>query len=110
MTLTKFDMAESLSEEFSGLNHKDAVNLIDATFEQIRSVLAMGEEIKISGLGNFMVREKKERPGRNPRTLESIPVSARRVVTFKTGQKLKAALEAGLHKQDDFDAAALLEE
>jgi integration host factor subunit alpha len=93
MALTKADMAESLFNEL-GLNKREAFDLIDLYFEELRKCLALGEQIKLSGFGNFDLRDKKERPGRNPRTGEEIPISARRVVTFRPGKKLKARVEA----------------
>jgi integration host factor subunit alpha len=63
-------------------------------FEELRASLAVGEQVKLSGFGNFDLRDKKERPGRNPKTGEEIPITARRVVTFRPGQKLKARVEA----------------
>ena len=71
-----------------------AKDLVDSFFEEIRKTLERGEEVKLSGFGNFELHEKKERPGRNPKTGEAIPISARRVVTFRPGQKLKARVEA----------------
>ena len=93
MALTKADMAESLFNEL-GLNKREARELVDLIFEELVASLAIGEQVKLSGFGNFYLRDKNERPGRNPRTGEKIPVSARRVVTFRPGQKLKARLEA----------------
>ena len=93
MALTKADMAESLFKEL-GLNKREARELVDLIFEELVASLAIGEQVKLSGFGNFYLRDKNERPGRNPRTGEEIPVSARRVVTFRPGQKLKARLEA----------------
>jgi len=93
MALTKADMAESLFNEL-GLNKREARELVDLIFEELVASLAIGEQVKLSGFGNFYLRDKNERPGRNPRTGEEIPVSARRVVTFRPGQKLKARLEA----------------
>jgi integration host factor subunit alpha len=63
-------------------------------YEELRASLAVGEQVKLSGFGNFDLRDKKERPGRNPKTGQEIPISARRVVTFRPGQKLKARVEA----------------
>ncbi|RUO79245.1 integration host factor subunit alpha [Pseudidiomarina taiwanensis] len=88
MALTKADMAERLFEKF-GMNRRDAKELVENFFEEIRSALEQGEEVKLSGFGNFELRTKNERPGRNPKTGEDIPISARRVVTFRPGQKLK---------------------
>ncbi|HEY9149368.1 MAG: integration host factor subunit alpha [Xanthomonadaceae bacterium] len=93
MALTKADMAEKLFEEL-GLNKREAKELVELFFEQIRSALENGKQVKLSGFGNFDLRDKNERPGRNPKTGEEIPISARRVVTFRPGQKLKARVEA----------------
>lgn len=93
MALTKADMAEKLFEEL-GLNKREAKELVEQFFEEIRSALENGNQVKLSGFGNFDLREKNERPGRNPKTGEEIPISARRVVTFRSGQKLKARVEA----------------
>jgi integration host factor subunit alpha len=93
MALTKADMAERLFEEL-GLNKREAKEMVETFFEEIRVALERGEQVKLSGFGNFDLREKKQRPGRNPKTGEEIPISARRVVTFRPGQKLKARVEA----------------
>lgn len=93
MALTKADMAEKLFEEL-GLNKREAKELVELFFEQIRAALENGKQVKLSGFGNFDLRDKNERPGRNPKTGEEIPISARRVVTFRPGQKLKARVEA----------------
>ena len=93
MALTKADMAERLFEEF-GLNKREAKDLVEMFFEEIRGALQAGRQVKLSGFGNFNLRDKKQRPGRNPKTGEEIPISARRVVTFHPGQKLKARVEA----------------
>ncbi len=93
MALTKADMAERLFEEL-GLNKREAKEMVENFFEVIKKSLESGEQVKLSGFGNFDLREKKQRPGRNPKTGEEIPISARRVVTFKAGQKLKQRVEA----------------
>ena len=93
MALTKADMAEHLFEEL-GLNKREAKDMVEMFFEEIRMSLENGRQVKLSGFGNFDLREKKQRPGRNPKTGEEIPISARRVVTFRPGQKLKARVEA----------------
>lgn len=93
MALTKAEMAESLFNEL-GLNKREARELVDAFFEDMRNALANGEQIKLSGFGNFDLRDKNQRPGRNPKTGEEIPITARRVVTFRPGQKLKARVES----------------
>ena len=92
MALTKADMAESLFEEL-GLNKREAKELVEAFFEEVRLALEEGEEVKLSGFGNFVLRDKNQRPGRNPKTGEEIPITARRVVTFRPGQKLKSLVE-----------------
>ena len=92
MALTKADLAEHLFTDL-GLSKRDAKDMVEAFFEEIRLALEQGEQVKISGFGNFELRNKGERPGRNPKTGEDIPISARRVVTFRPGQKLKARVE-----------------
>jgi len=91
--LTKAGMAEHLFDEL-GLNKREAKEIVEAFFEEVRQALEEGEQVKLSGFGNFDLRDKSERPGRNPKTGEEIPISARRVVTFRPGQKLKARVEA----------------
>jgi integration host factor subunit alpha len=93
MSLTKAEIANRLFDEV-GLNKREAKEFVDAYFEIIKSALESGENVKLSGFGNFQLRNKKERPGRNPKTGEEIPISARRVVTFRPGQKLRARVEA----------------
>ena len=93
MALTKADMAERLFDDL-GLNKREAKELVEAFFEEIRGSLEVGRQVKLSGFGNFDLRDKNQRPGRNPKTGEEIPISARRVVTFRPGQKLKARIEA----------------
>ncbi len=93
MALTKADMAEILYEQL-GLNKREAKELVESFFEEVRLALEEGNDVKLSGFGNFILRTKGERPGRNPKTGEDVPISARRVVTFRPGQKLKARVEA----------------
>ena len=93
MALTKAEMAERLFLDV-GLNKREAKEFVDAYFEVVREALERGEQVKLSGFGNFDLRQKNQRPGRNPKTGEEIPISARRVVTFRPGQKLKARVEA----------------
>ncbi|AHG75516.1 Integration host factor subunit alpha [Mannheimia varigena USDA-ARS-USMARC-1388] len=92
MALTKIEIAENLVEKL-GLEKRVAKQLIELFFEEIRSSLENGEEVKLSGFGNFSLREKNARPGRNPKTGEDVAVSARRVVVFKAGQKLRDRVE-----------------
>jgi len=93
MALTKANISNSLFDEV-GLNKREAKEFVDGFFEAIRVSLENGDNIKLSGYGNFQLRDKSERPGRNPKTGEEIPISARRVVTFRPGQKLRARVEA----------------
>jgi integration host factor subunit alpha len=93
MALTKAEMAERLFDEV-GLNKREGKEFVDAFFGVVREALERGEQVKLSGFGNFDLRHKNERPGRNPKTGEEIPISARRVVTFRPGQKLKIRVEA----------------
>ena len=91
--LTKAGLAEKLYEEL-GLNKREAKEVVELFFEEIRQSLESNESVKLSAFGNFDLRDKSQRPGRNPKTGEEIPITARRVVTFKPGQKLKARVEA----------------
>jgi len=92
MTLTKAELSELLFEKV-GLNKTEAKEMVEGFFEEIRLALEKGESVKLSGFGNFELREKSERPGRNPKTGEEIPIKARRVVTFHSSQKLKTSVE-----------------
>jgi integration host factor subunit alpha len=92
MTLTKAELADLLFEKV-GLNKREAKDMVEAFFEEIRNSLEAGDSVKVSGFGNFMLRDKPQRPGRNPKTGEEIPITARRVVTFHASQKLKSAVE-----------------
>ncbi len=92
MALTKADFAERLFDEL-GLNKREAKEMVELFFEEIKASLERGEQVKISGFGKFELRDKASRPGRNPKTGEEIPITARRVVTFRAGQKLKARVE-----------------
>lgn len=91
-TLTKADLAKHLDSEI-GLTNREAKEIVELFFKHICDALINGQQVKISGFGNFILKDKRERPGRNPRTGEEVPVSARRVVTFHCGQKLKARVE-----------------
>lgn len=104
--LTKAEMAEKLYEEL-GFNKREAKELVELFFEEVRGCLEANEQVKLSGFGNFDLRDKRQRPGRNPKTGEEIPISARRVVTFRPGQKLKARVEEYTERQN---AAAELAE
>ena len=97
-TLTKADLAKHLDEQI-GLTNREAKEIVEFFFQNISNALIHGQQVKLSGFGNFTLHDKKERPGRNPRTGEEVPVSARRVVTFHCGQKLKARVEKHAGKE-----------
>lgn len=92
--LTKAQLAELLFEQI-GLNKRESKDMVDAFFDLVSSSLVEGDDVKITGFGNFQIRTKSSRPGRNPRTGEAIPIAARRVVTFHASQKLKEQIQAG---------------
>ncbi len=98
MALTKADLAERLFTKF-GISKRDAKMIVEAFFEEIRLALETGDQVKLSGFGNFDLRVKNQRPGRNPKTGEDIPISARCVVTFRPWQKLKSRVEVGTAKK-----------
>ena len=98
MALTKAEMAENLFEKL-GVSKRDAKDLVEAFFEEVRRSLENGEQVKLSGFGNFDLRDKNQRPGRNPKTGDDIPITARRVVTFRPGQKLKSRVENATPKE-----------
>ncbi|MCU0754720.1 MAG: integration host factor subunit alpha [Xanthomonadales bacterium] len=93
MALTKADLTDALHAEV-GLNKREAKDFIDSFFETIGAALEAGDSVKLSSFGNFELRRKNQRPGRNPKTGKEIPISSRRVVTFRAGQKLKSRVEA----------------
>ena len=99
MTLTKSDIVDNLNDEI-GLNKREAKELVDMLFNDIKNLLSEGHEVKLSGFGNFQLRDKSSRPGRNPRTGEDVEISARRVVTFKPGQKLKDSVKTLTNESD----------
>ncbi|EKD70585.1 MAG: hypothetical protein ACD_46C00484G0003 [uncultured bacterium] len=98
MALTKADIAEHLFNEI-GLTKREAKEIVEIYFQRICKALESAQQVKLSGFGNFELNDKSERPGRNPKTGEVIPVSARRVVTFRSGQKLRACVE--VYKGDE---------
>jgi integration host factor subunit alpha len=91
MTLTKAELADQLFEKV-GLNKREASDMVDAFFDEMRSALQSGDAVKLAGFGVFQLRDKVQRPGRNPKTGEDVPIKARRVVTFHASAKLKAAV------------------
>ncbi len=92
MALTKAELADRLADQL-GLNKREAKEVVELFFEKIIKSLVHYGEVKLSGFGNFMTRDKRSRPGRNPKTGEPVEISERRVVTFHAGQKLKARVE-----------------
>lgn len=101
-TLTKAELAEILFEQL-GLNKRESKDMVEAFFDLIHTTLLAGEEVKLSGFGNFTIRRKAPRPGRNPRTGEPIPIDARHVVTFHASHKLKDAVQGGTKPGEDFE-------
>lgn len=95
MAMTKADIVEALYEKV-GFSKKEAADLVELVFDTIKSTLAQGQKIKISGFGNFVIREKRSRIGRNPQTGESIEISARRVLTFRPSQILRSEVNSSL--------------
>jgi integration host factor subunit alpha len=101
-TLTKAELAELLFERL-GLNKRESKDMIDAFFDLIHATLAEGTDVKVSGFGNFSIRRKAPRPGRNPRTGETIPIKARSVVTFHASHKLKGVVQGDIPVAGEFE-------
>jgi integration host factor subunit alpha len=101
-TLTKAELSELLFERL-GLNKRESKDMVEAFFEIIHGTLVSGDDVKMSGFGNFNIRRKAPRPGRNPRTGESIPIKARNVVTFHASHKLKGVVQGDIPSGDDFE-------
>ncbi len=99
MTLTKSDIVKQLNDKI-GLNKREAKELVDSFFDNIKETLSQGHEVKLSGFGNFQLKNKSSRPGRNPRTGEDVEITARRVATFKSGQKLKESVKTITNESD----------
>ena len=102
--MTKAEIIDSVYDKVGGFSKKEAGEIVEAVFDAMKEVLAQGEKIKISGFGNFVVRAKKERVGRNPQTGTPIPISARRVLTFKPSQVLKSILNP--HREGEGELSA----
>ena len=102
--MTKAEIIDAVYEKVGGFSKKEAAEVVEAVFDTMKDVLAEGEKIKISGFGNFVVRAKQERIGRNPQTGAPIPISARRVLTFKPSQVLKTVLNP--HRTDEDGAGS----
>jgi integration host factor subunit alpha len=101
-TLTKAELAELLFERL-GLNKRESKDMVEAFFDLIHGTLVAGADVKMSGFGNFNIRRKAPRPGRNPRTGESIPIKARNVVTFHASHKLKGVVQGDIPLEEDFE-------
>jgi integration host factor subunit alpha len=101
-TLTKAELAELLFDRL-GLNKRESKDMVEAFFEIVHGSLVQGQDVKLSGFGNFNVRRKAPRPGRNPRTGESIPIKARQVVTFHPSLKLKAMVQGDVPPSGEFE-------
>ncbi len=101
-TLTKAELAELLFDRL-GLNKRESKDMVEAFFEIVHGALAQADDVKLSGFGNFNIRRKAPRPGRNPRTGESIPIKARNVVTFHASHKLKAIVQGDAPPDEDFE-------
>ncbi|WP_431261243.1 integration host factor subunit alpha [Roseateles chitinivorans] len=101
-TLTKAELAELLFDKL-GLNKRESKDMVEAFFDIIHNSLSSGREVKLSGFGNFNIRRKAPRPGRNPRTGEAIPIKARNVVTFHASHKLKEAVQGNTPSGGDFE-------
>jgi integration host factor subunit alpha len=101
-TLTKAELADLLFERL-GLNKRESKDMVEAFFELIHAKLVDGADVKLSGFGNFQIRRKAPRPGRNPRTGEAIPIKARNVVTFHASHKLKSIVQGETPPGDDFE-------
>jgi integration host factor subunit alpha len=90
--MTKAEIVQALYARVGGFSKKESADIVDLVFEMLKETLAKGEKIKVSGFGNFVLRDKRQRPGRNPQTGDPIRISERRVLTFKASQILKQAL------------------
>jgi integration host factor subunit alpha len=101
-TLTKAELAELLFDRI-GLNKRESKDIVDAFFDLLHEALVNNNEVKLSGFGNFTIRQKASRPGRNPRTGESIPIKARNVVTFHSSHKLKAIVQGEIPPPEEFE-------
>lgn len=101
-TLTKADLAELLFDRI-GLNKRESKDMVEAFFEIVHGSLVQGQDVKLSGFGNFNIRRKAPRPGRNPRTGELVPIEARQVVTFHASLKLKALVQGEVPPPGEFE-------
>lgn len=103
MALTKAVLSEYLFNVM-GLNKREAKEVVELFFKEITLSLEKGKPVKISGFGNFNLRDKGKRPGRNPKTGQEIPIGARRVVTFRAGHKLKSIVEKNVQSKEEVES------
>lgn len=101
-TLTKAELADLLFERL-GLNKRESKDMVEAFFDLVHTTLVKGQDVKLSGFGNFQIRRKAPRPGRNPRTGEAIPIKARNVVTFHASHKLKGVVQGDIPAGEEFE-------
>lgn len=94
-TLTRQDLAQAISDRCDGVSRREAKKIVDAVIEELVATLAEGESLKLHGFGSFLVRDKRERSGRNPRTGAPVPIDGRRVVVFKPSPNMKEAVNVG---------------
>ncbi len=104
--MTKADIVQAVYSRLGGFSKKEAADLVDLVFETMKETLGRGEKIKISGFGNFVLRDKRQRQGRNPQTGNPIVITDRRVLSFKASQLLKQALNDGVHEEEEGRAPA----
>jgi integration host factor subunit alpha len=101
-TLTKAELSELLFDHL-GLNKRESKDMVEAFFDILHGALVDGQDVKLSGFGNFNIRRKAPRPGRNPRTGEAIPIKARNVVTFHASHKLKGLVQGDIAPAEEFE-------
>jgi len=101
-TLTKAELSELLFDHL-GLNKRESKDMVEAFFDILHNALVSGQDVKLSGFGNFNIRRKAPRPGRNPRTGEAIPIKARNVVTFHASHKLKGLVQGDIAPGEEFE-------
>src|SRR3954470_21470154 len=108
-TMTKADIVQAVYSRLGGFSKKESADLVDLVFETMKETLGRGEKIKISGFGNFVLRDKRQRQGRNPQTGEPITITERRVLNFKASQLLKEALNDGVAPTEQSPESAALQ-
>ena len=108
--MTKADIAHAVYSKLGGFSKKESADLVDLIFETMKETAGRGEKVKISGFGNFVLRDKRQRQGRNPQTGQPIVITARRVLNFKASQLLKQALNDSSEAEAQPEVAAPLTE